>query len=158
MHVTPLTFQFKHFEKHRELANVARQPLADDQRRAVLDIVDESVRFAIQSDNRPGDLDPIEGRVLLNTPQGVSSAQYSCDESGRHLQRTNFQPTGFQNVLSAHLGEGSMDMAQYVVTPGCSGTLMCYHVDYAEPQNDFMQLLSSGPVRPAAGPFPNCSR
>ncbi|MBS2040503.1 hypothetical protein JST97_36290 [bacterium] len=158
MHVTPLTFQFKHFEKHRQLANVVKHGMADDQRRAVLDVVDEGLRFAMQADNRPGDLDPIEGRVLLNTPQGVQSTSYSCDQSGRHLQRTSVQHSGFQDVLSAHLGEGGMDMAQYLVTPGCAGTLMCYHVDYADPSQDFVQIVSSEPARPAGGPFPNYSR
>ncbi|MFN8608270.1 MAG: hypothetical protein U0931_12110 [Vulcanimicrobiota bacterium] len=158
MHVTPLTFQFRHFEKNRELARVPKERLDDNQRQAVLDMVDESWRCALQTDNRPGDVDPLEGRLLLDNTQGVISAQYTSDESGRHLQRTTNQHSGFQTVMSAHLREDGMDMAQYVVTPGCSGTLLCYHIDYADAHSDFVQRLNLEPVRPAVGPFPNCSR
>jgi hypothetical protein len=158
MHVSPLTFQFKHFEKHRELAKVAKQSLDANERQAVWDMVDDSYRYVLQADNQAGDLDPIEGRVLMSTVQGVVSAQHSQDESGRHLQRTNAQSNGISSLLSAHLREDGMDMANYIVTPGCGGTLMCYHVDFADPANDFVQRTSSGPARPAAGPSPNYNR
>ena len=159
MHVTPLTFQFKHFEKHRELAKVPKQSLGDNERQAVMGLVQDGYRAAVSVDNQAVDLDPLEGRVLLNAPLGVTSAQHSCDESGRHLQRTTVQPNGCSHVLSAHMREDGLDMANYVVTPGCGGTLLCYHVDYADPANDFVQrVINSEPARPAAGPFPNCNR
>lgn len=157
MSVNPLTRNLSYFAKHRELPGVPKQPFTPHHREGILDMVDCDFRLAQQKDNGPDDLDPGQGRVLVKWPDGMTSASYSEDKSGRHLERTTVMGGG-RSVTQIHQAVEGLDYLACYSFPGQPDTMTCYHADFANPQNDFYQQANLGPAPPTGGPFPNCNR
>jgi len=157
MSLNPLTRNLSYFEKHRELPGVQKQPFTQQHRDGILDLVDCDFRLAQQKDNGSEDLDPGQGRLLMKWPNGgITSATFSEDKTGRHLERTTVMGGG-RSVTHIHQAVEGLDYLACYSFPGEPDTMTCYHADFARPENDFWQT-SSAPAPPAAGPFPNCNR
>ncbi len=141
MPINSVNFYFKHFEKHRELPGVKKEPLLAVGRDSLIDSVEMNLRTNMSRDNQPEDLDPVEGQVLSVSPSGVSSASYSMDDHGKHLRVTSAE--GERRYLcESHLCDRGLEMLSFTSLPGVGGTLLCFHSDLTQPENDFVQCLN----------------
>ena len=87
----------------------------------------------------------------------MTSASYSEDKAGRHLERTTLMGGG-RSVTHIHEAVEGLDYLACYSFPGQPDTMTCYHADFARPENDFYQQASLAPAPPTGGPFPNCNR
>ena len=140
MPINSVNFYFKHFEKHRELPGVKKEPLLAVGRDAMIDYVEFNFRNTMAQDNQPNDIDPVAGKVLSVTPVGVTSSNYSIDEQGKHL-RVNSSEGPRRSLSESHLSDQGLEMLSFTTNPGVGGTLLCFHSDLTKPENDFVQCL-----------------
>lgn len=141
---TPLaTQQLRHFQLHRELKDVPKQPLERPDllsRRA-----DSYLRLTRHEDNDGRDHDPLPHRILRWSGGMATSARFEAD----HLERID----ATHDRSYVHHIHRTLESLDFFYALSCrDGHLLveCSHLDYLRPDLSFHQRLSSeSQVRPA---------
>jgi len=137
MKIPLLTQQLRHFQMHRELKDIPKQPLERPDllsRRA-----DSYIRLTRHEDNDLRDYDPLPNRILRWSGGMATSARVEADHleridatyGRRYLHHIHRTPEGLDFFYSYSCRDGHL-------------IVECSHLDYQNPEASFHQRFSPG--------------
>jgi len=85
MQISEFAAQVQHFDRHRELPDVPKEPAEDPG--WLLHRTDSLFRYTSHEDNDPRDYDPLNGRILRWAAGQATSASYHIKAQESHLER-----------------------------------------------------------------------
>lgn len=137
MKIPLLTQQLRHFQKHRELKDVPKQPL--ERPELLTARADSYMRMTRHEDNDFRDYDPLPKRILRWCGGMATSANLETD----HLERIDV--TYDRRYLHhIHRTADSLDFFYSLSSRQGNTVLECSHLDYRNPELSFHQRLSTG--------------
>ena len=137
MKIPLLTQQLRHFEIHRELKDVPKEPLESPQLLSAR--ADSYIRMTRHEDNDCRDCDPLPNSIL-RWCGGVATA---ANFGGNHLERIDVS-YGRRHLHHIHRSSECLDFFYSLSSREGNTVFECSHLDYLNPQLSFHQRLSIG--------------
>ena len=134
--MAPFQEVLRHFQNHRELQDVPKQPLKSPEqlsRRA-----DSYIRMTRHEDNDYRDYDLLPQRILRWCGGTATSAHFDANK----LERIDVN-YGRRYLHHIHRTPGSLDFFYSFSTRDGNLLLECSHLDYQNPECSFHQRLST---------------
>lgn len=138
MKLTPYAQQLQHFEQHRELCDVPREPLSAEDVLIVESYADFYIRRTRSDDNDSRDYDPLWNRVFKWSAGTTTAATYDFEKTERHLERTDVTYRE-RNVIRVHRTPDALQVWDSFSDRDSWHRLECWHVDYRNPEQSFYQ-------------------
>lgn len=139
MTLTPYAQQLQHFDQHRELCGVERQPISTQDAESTESFADYYVRRTLSDDNDARDYDPLPNRILKWSGGTTTAATYDVQKTERHLERTDLVYGKRRYVVRVHQTLDALEVWHSFSYPGSSHLVECWRVDYREPEQSFYQ-------------------
>ena len=138
MQISEFAAQIHHYDRHRELQDVPKEPVEDH--RWIVRMVDSFFKTTRQQDNDPRDYDPLNGRILRWASGQATSATYQITPQKRRLDRID---VAYKNryLYRIHQQGQTLDVLDTFLSKDGQSRLECWHLDLENPDKSFYQWL-----------------